>query len=75
VVDCTTHQTSWTRYAQVLAQAAEHGHDNICQLMLDSGQVTDCAISLALDAACMTQSTVNSATAGTTRSHQHTRLD
>jgi hypothetical protein len=33
---------------QVLLEAAEHGHDNICQLMLDSGHVSDGAISAAL---------------------------
>jgi hypothetical protein len=38
--------------AQVLTEAAEHGHVNICQLMLDSDEVPKFSISLALNAAC-----------------------
>jgi ankyrin repeat protein len=37
---------------QVLGKAAEYGHDNICQLMLDSGEAPEEAISLALYIAC-----------------------
>jgi hypothetical protein len=46
------HTRHPVQVAQVLERAASHGHDNTCQLMLDSGQVSDDAISLALKAAC-----------------------
>ena len=36
----------------VLDRAAMYGHDNICQLMLDSGAVTDSLVAFALTAAC-----------------------
>jgi hypothetical protein len=38
--------------AQVQVSAASNGHNNICHLMLDSGQVSNKAISIALKAAC-----------------------
>jgi ankyrin repeat protein len=36
----------------VSVRAAKHGHDNICQLMLDSGAMVEYAVSVALYAAC-----------------------
>lgn len=38
--------------SKVLVEAASRGHDNICQLMLDSGEVPDDDIATALSIAC-----------------------
>jgi ankyrin repeat protein len=47
------HPRNRARIMQVLNRAAEYGHDNICQLILDNEEVPEEAMALALNTACM----------------------
>ena len=60
---------------QVLHRAAQHGHDSICQLVLNSGDVSDDNIAPISINSMSVQSVVNSSVACKTWSHQHKTFD